>query len=137
MPRYFTDEENGYFNTFDFTIVAASYAFSGSSNGAAVGGLRMLRLVRLLTFIKGVEQLRVIVSGLVMGLKSVSYIVMLLFLVIYLFAITGCIFFGVNDPHHFGTVPSAMLTLFQVEGSRADLGPWPSQPWPSQPWLPL
>ena len=114
MPRYFTDEENGYFNTFDFTIVAASYAFSGSSNGAAVGGLRMLRLVRLLTFIKGVEQLRVIVSGLIMGLKSVSYIVMLLMLIIYICAILACLFFGENDPARFGSVAMAMLSLFQV-----------------------
>ena len=81
VPRYFTDEENCYFNTFDFTIVAASYAFSGSSNGAAVGGLRMLRLVRLLTFVKGVPMLRGIIQGIGSGLKSVSYIVLLLFLI--------------------------------------------------------
>jgi hypothetical protein len=35
----------------------------------------MLRLVRLLTLVKGVEQLRVIVSGLGHGMKSVGYIV--------------------------------------------------------------
>ena len=39
---------------------------------------------------------------------------MLLFLVIYLFSIMGCNFFGANDPAHFGTVPLSMLTLFQV-----------------------
>lgn len=43
-----------------------------------------------------------------------SYIVMLLFLVIYLFAIMGCLFFGVNDTARFGTVPTSMLSLFQV-----------------------
>ena len=52
-----------------------------------IGAVRMLRLARLLTFIKGVQQLRVIVSGLVMGLNSVLYIVVLLFLVIYIFSI--------------------------------------------------
>lgn len=52
-----------------------------------IGALRMLRLVRLLTFIKGVQQLRVIVSGLITGMKSVLYIVVLLFLVIYIFSI--------------------------------------------------
>jgi voltage-gated sodium channel len=39
---------------------------------------------------------------------------MLLFLVIYLFAIMGCLFFGVNDTARFGTVPTSMLSLFQV-----------------------
>jgi hypothetical protein len=65
-------------------IVVASFAFLGNNNGGAVGALRMMRLIRLLTFIKGVPQLRVIISGLIQGLKSVTYIVMLLFLVIYM-----------------------------------------------------
>ena len=39
---------------------------------------------------------------------------MLLFLIMYLFSIMGCLFFGVNDSARFGTVPQAMLTLFQV-----------------------
>jgi hypothetical protein len=41
-------------------------------------------------------------------------VVMLLFLIMYLFSIMGCLFFGVNDSARFGTVPQAMLTLFQV-----------------------
>lgn len=39
---------------------------------------------------------------------------MLLFLIIYLFSIMGCLFLGENDPARFGTVPVAMLSLFQV-----------------------
>jgi hypothetical protein len=74
----------------------------------------MLRLVRLLTFIKGVPQLQVIVSGLVTGLKSVTYIVMLLLLMIYMCAILACLFFGANDPGRFGSVAMSMLSLFQV-----------------------
>ena len=112
--RYFTDAEDGSFNTFDFMIVVAGFLFLGSSSGGAVAALRMLRLVRLLTFIKGVPQLRVILSGLVAGLRSVTFIVMLLFLIIYLFSIMGCLFLGDNDPARFGTVPVAMLSLFQV-----------------------
>ena len=53
----------------------------GDPNGGAIGGLRMLRLVRLLTFVKNVPQLRVIIAGLLQGMSSVFYIVMLLFLV--------------------------------------------------------
>ena len=112
--KYFMDPANGFFNCFDFAIVVASYAFIGNSNGGAIGALRMLRLVRLLTFVKNVPQLRVIIAGLIQGMKSVLYIVMLLFLVIYLFAILGCIVFGENDPVHFGDTRIAMLSLFQV-----------------------
>ena len=74
------------------------------SKAAALGGLRTLRLVRLLTLIKNVPQLRAIISGLVVGMKSVLYIVALLWLVIYIFAILGCNLFGANDPARFGTV---------------------------------
>jgi hypothetical protein len=61
---YFTDRENGNFNTFDFLIVTASYAFIDSAGGA-VAAIRMLRLVRLITFVKNVPQLRMIVAGLI------------------------------------------------------------------------
>ena len=74
----------GLFNTFDFVIVIAGFAFIGNTNVGAVRALRMMRLLRLLTFVKGVPQLRVILSGLIQGLKSVTYIVMLLLLVIYM-----------------------------------------------------
>jgi voltage-gated sodium channel len=111
---YFTDTENGKFNTLDFSIVMAGYAFMGMQSGGAIGVLRMLRLVRLLTFIKGVPQLRAIIAGLVKGMQSVTYIVMLLVLIIYLFAIMGVLFFGANDPARFGSVANAMITLFQV-----------------------
>lgn len=113
--RYFLDEEDGYFNTFDFAIVACGYVFmSLGESSAVVGALRTLRLIRLLTFIKGVQQLRVIVAGLIQGMKSVVYICMLLFLVVYLFAIIGATNFGENDPQRFGTVSGSMLTLLQV-----------------------
>ena len=95
---YFTHPQNGTFNTFDACIVVASFAFLGNSNGGAIGALRMLRLVRLLTFIKGVQQLRVIVVGLIQGMRSVTYIVLLLFLVIYLFAIMVGVFLPNSPP---------------------------------------
>jgi hypothetical protein len=62
--QYFLDRENGAFNCFDFFIVALSFIFLESA-GSTISALRMLRLVRLLTFIKNVPQLRMIVAGLV------------------------------------------------------------------------
>jgi hypothetical protein len=104
--RYFTDEKNGYFNCFDFIIVVLSYCFMGS-DGSAIGALRMLRLVRVLTFIKGVTELRIILGGLVFGMQSVGHIVLVMLLMIYMFSILGCLLFGDNDPARFGTVPQA------------------------------
>jgi len=112
--HYFSDPDDGAFNTFDFSIVAMGFLFMGLDGGGAVGSLRMLRLIRLLTFVKGVPQLRAIVAGLAKGIGSVTYIVTLLILIIYLFAIMGCLYFGANDAVRFGTVAMSMLTLFQV-----------------------
>ena len=114
--RYFTHPEDGYFNTFDFLLNAVglcTLALRGRSAGA-IAGLRLLRLVRLLTLIKSVPVLRAIITGLIVGMKSVCYIVILLFLVMYIFAILGVISLGSNDPARFSTVRIAMLTLFQV-----------------------
>ena len=112
--NYFLDPADGVFNCFDFMIVVMSYAFMTGSSGATIGALRLLRLVRLLTFVKGVTELRVILVGLLEGFQSVGYIVMLLFLVMYMFGICACLFFGDNDPVRFGTVPSSMLSMFIV-----------------------
>ena len=84
------------------------------ANETSISMLRLLRLVRLLTFVKGIPQLRVIVSGLAQGLKSVSYIVVLLILIIYISAIVTALFLGKNDPARFGSVATSMLSLFQV-----------------------
>lgn len=86
-----------------------SFALLGQSGAGAVRALRLTRLVRLLTFIKNVPELKVIVVGLIVGLKSVGYIVALLLLSIYLFAVLGVIAFGENDPANFGKVPVAMV----------------------------
>ena len=53
------------------------------------------------------------------GIGSVGYILMLLLLVVYIFAILGTLLFGFNDPVHFGNVAISMLTLYQVTTSCA------------------
>jgi len=112
--HYFTAPRGeGSFNCFDFLLVVLSVALAGENSAGALKTLRLARLVRLLTIIKNVPELKVIVEGLVAGLKSVGYIVLLLLLVIYLFAVLGVMQFGANDPANFGTVPTAMITLFQ------------------------
>jgi len=111
--NYFTDRVDGNFNCFDFFLVVMSFAFIDQGE-SAISGLRILRLARMVTFVKDVQQLRIIFAGLIDGMKSVVYIVMLLCLVTYIFSILGCILFGENDPVHFGTVAIAMVSLFQV-----------------------
>jgi voltage-gated sodium channel len=67
-----------------------------------------------------VPQLRVILLGLVAGLRAVGSVMMLMGLVMFLYAIIGFVFFGTNDPAHFGGVAIGMLTLFRT----ATLASW-------------
>ena len=52
--------------------------------------------------------------GLLGGLKSIFYIVILLILTLYLFAVTGIIFFRDNDPYHFRSIEISLLYLFDT-----------------------
>jgi voltage-gated sodium channel len=44
----------------------------------------------------------------------VTYILLLLVLIFYLFAVVGVVMFRNNDPFHFGSIGVAMITLFRV-----------------------
>jgi voltage-gated sodium channel len=85
--------------------------------GGAIGNvafLRLLRLMRLLKLVGKVKQLQVIVQGLAKGLGSVVYIVILMILVFYLYAVLGVQCFRKNDPFHFGGLGIAMVSLFRA-----------------------
>ena len=100
-------------NNFDFVIVLA--CVPGLFDlGSQVVVLRLLRLMRLAKVFRKIPQLQMIVMGLVGGLKSISYIVLLLCLVFYLYAIVGVMMFRDNDPFHWYSLPVAMMTLFRI-----------------------
>lgn len=108
---YFSGKE-WHWNTFDFLIVLFSLPIMDT--GGQVAFLRLIRLMRLAKLFKKVPQLRMIINGLFGGMKSIAYIVILLFLVFYLYAITGLLIFHTNDKWHFRSVTVSLATLFQV-----------------------
>ena len=109
--RYFGDS----WNVFDFFIVFVSYLEYG---GVGVGGLatlRLLRLLRVFRLMKALPRLRSIVESLVMGFGSCFWIVALMGIFNYLVACVGVIMFGESDPFHFGTVGSALFSIYRIE----------------------
>jgi len=70
--------------------------------------------MRLLKLVGKIKKLQVIVLGLGKGISSVTYIIVLLFLIYYLFAVLGVGTFRRNDPFHFGSIGVAMMTLFRM-----------------------
>ena len=115
--EYFTSG----WNIFDFIIVLGSFIIP---DGGFIMILRLLRLFRMLKLVKSLPQLAVIVSALLKGFQSIGFIGVLLFLVYYVFAIIGVMFFSRNLPMYFVDLHTGMLSLFRhstLEGWSADM----------------
>ena len=99
-------------NVFDSIIVAASLIPSGISESVLV--LRLLRLLRLLRIISFVPELRMVVENLIKALKKSIYILMLIFLITYIYGVTGTQFFSSIEGAKFNTLGESLITLTQV-----------------------
>jgi voltage-gated sodium channel len=98
-------------NVFDFVIVTAVLVPGIGSNVAALRILRVLRVVRL---VEVIGDLRVIVRGLARSLAPLLGVASLVVLLTYIYAVVGTALFGDDLPEQWGTVGSAMLSVFQV-----------------------
>lgn len=105
--RYFRDP----WNVFDFAIVAVCF-LPFDASGAAV--LRLARLLRVLKLVRALPRLQVLVSALLKSIPSMGYVSLLLFLLFYVYAVAGTMFFGANDPIHFGDLQRSLLSLFRA-----------------------
>lgn len=105
--RYFRDG----WNLFDFTVlVLALLPESGSFALIA----RLARLLRVLRVVTVAPQLRLIVSTLIRSLPGLGNVMLLLSVVYYVYAVAGVHLFGEHDPTHWGSLGTALLTLFRV-----------------------
>lgn len=103
-------------NRFDCVVVLGSLAgpLIGNDAESAITTLRLLRLLRVLRLVKSLPRLSVIVTALITGFKSISFIALILMMFYYMFAIVGMICFGDTDPWHFGSLHRALLSLFRA-----------------------
>jgi voltage-gated sodium channel len=105
--QFFTDP----WNVFDFVIVAVCYIPMESSFAAVLRLVRVLRVLRLVTHL---PRLQIIIGALLKSIPSMGYVAMLLALHFYIYGVMGTTLFGRNDPMNFGTIPKAMVSLFEV-----------------------
>jgi voltage-gated sodium channel len=105
--RYFRDP----FDCFDFAIVAVSLLPLGAQY---VTVLRLLRLLRVLRLVHALPRLQILVSALLKSIPSMGYVAAFLGLLFYVYGVAGVFLFGQNDPARFGTLGTAMLSLFTV-----------------------
>jgi len=98
-------------NVFDFTIVVLSFLPS-TEEFALVA--RLVRVLRVLRLVSTMPQLRLIVATLVRSIPSMGHVIMLMSIIFYIYAVTGFHLFHKDDPEHWGTLGTALLTLFEV-----------------------
>jgi voltage-gated sodium channel len=105
--RYFYDG----WNVFDFSLVTLSLVLAGSPYLTV---LRILRILRTLRLVRTIPKLRLIVAGLINGLSSMGYVAVLLGLIFYCYAVVGVFLFRPFAQDYFGSLSSALMTLFQI-----------------------
>lgn len=98
-------------SVFDFAVVAVCL-LPVHAEYAAV--LRLARVLRVLRLITAVPRLQILVGALLKSVPSMGYVVGLLLLIFYVFAVVGVGLFRAADREHFGTLGAALLTLFQI-----------------------
>ena len=101
-------------NVFDFTIVAVCLLPVGGPFAAVLRLVRLVRTLRLLRLVTALPRLQLIVGALLKSLGSMGYVTLLLALIFYIYAIIGIQLFGQQAPAQFGSLPAAMLSLFQM-----------------------
>ncbi len=98
-------------NVFDFSIVALCLL---PVSGPFASVLRLVRALRLLRLVSALPKLQLLVGALLKSLSAMGYVSLLLGLVFYIYAVVGVHLFGTHDPKHFGALPVALLSLFQM-----------------------
>jgi voltage-gated sodium channel len=99
-------------NVFDFIIVGVCFIPGIDTHYVAV--LRLARVLRVFRMISVFPKLQLLVNALLKSIPSMGYVILLLALIFYMYAVMGTFLFGANDPVHFGNLHVSMITLFKV-----------------------
>jgi voltage-gated sodium channel len=98
-------------NVFDAVVVLASLLPEVGVVGTVARLARLLRVARL---VSAFPELRLIVETTLRSIPSLAHVLLLLFLILYVYAILGHRLFSATAPEDWGTLGAALLTLFQV-----------------------
>ncbi|ONF43145.1 ion transporter [Marinobacter lutaoensis] len=99
-------------NLFDTLVVIGSLIPLDNSDAVLLG--RLLRIFRVLRLVSVVPELRFLINSLLKAIPRMGYIALLMFIIFYIYAAMGAMFFSHIDETLWGDVAIAMLTLFRV-----------------------
>ena len=99
-------------NVFDFIIVAICFIPEIDTHFVTV--LRLARILRVFRIISVLPKLQILVNALLKSIPSMGYVVVLLSIVFYIYAVAGSFLFAQSDPVHFGSLHVSMISLFKI-----------------------
>jgi voltage-gated sodium channel len=99
-------------NIFDFLIVTASLIPVDDSDVALLG--RLLRVFRVLRLVSIIPELRILMNAFVTAIPRMGYVSLLMFIIFYIYAAMGSMFFSEINRELWGNITIAMLTLFRI-----------------------
>jgi voltage-gated sodium channel len=110
--RYFKDP----WNTFDFVVVAVCWLahLVPDMNAGFIAVIRLARILRVLRLVHALPQLKMLVNAMLKSIPSMGYVGILLVLLYYIYGAMGVFLFSKNDPLHFHSLGTAMLSLFRI-----------------------
>ncbi|MEN9292950.1 MAG: hypothetical protein RL288_746 [Actinomycetota bacterium] len=94
-------------NIFDFAVVVATPIFAGQT--ALLRLLRLLRLIRLFRFL---PEVRVLTTSITRSFPPLMSLGALIFVALFMYGMLGHYIFGESDPDNWGSITSAMISLF-------------------------
>lgn len=109
-PRFYRFFMDGW-NLFDLCVVLAAYLPVAGPFATVARLARVLRITRLVTVL---PDLRIILRAMFSCVPALAHVVLLLCLLLYVYGIFGYHLFHSHDPEHWGSLPAALLTLFQI-----------------------
>ncbi|MFJ3141027.1 ion transporter [Streptomyces halstedii] len=105
-PRNFCKDP---WNLFDLAVVLCAFLPFVRENTTV---LRLLRLARVLRTARFLPQLRIVLVAVGRSLPGTLSFLLVGALLLYVYAMVGWVFFGHQDPEHYGSIGRAVLTLF-------------------------
>ncbi len=105
--RFFHDG----WNVFDFAVVALSLLPAAGPLATIARVARVLRIARLAS---ALPDLRLIIDTMLRSIPSMTHVILLQGLLIYVYGVLGWHLFGEADPAHWGTLGRACASLFQI-----------------------
>ena len=99
-------------NVFDFIIVTGSLVPLGDGQMVLLG--RLLRIFRVLRLISMIPELQILLTAFVKSIPRMGYVSLLMFIIFYIYAAFGSIFFSNINESLWGNISVSLLTLFRV-----------------------